>query len=126
LAKTEIRAGRSGEPTWFIDPLPYKLDRLKCAGVVDSCDACNQAALKHNEAVTTVSGQCAGPASELCTLRKLRTSQLRWLERADLQAQQQARTWPHGGVTPNCKPRLWQLLQATAQVALAVRQRPVA
>jgi len=49
-AKTEIRAGQSGEPTWFIDPLPYKLDRLK-AQAWPLMDAYNQAALKYNEAV---------------------------------------------------------------------------
>jgi len=50
-AKTEIRAGQSGEPTWFLDPLPYKFDRLK-AQAWPLMDAYNQAALKYNEAVT--------------------------------------------------------------------------
>ena len=50
-AKAEVRAGQTGEPTWFIDPLPYKFDRLK-AQAWPLMDAYNQAALKYNEAVT--------------------------------------------------------------------------
>jgi LemA protein len=49
-AKTEVRAGQSGEATWFIDPLPYKFDRLK-AQAWPLMDAYNQAATKYNEAV---------------------------------------------------------------------------
>jgi len=49
-AKTEVRAGQSGEATWFIDPLPYKFDRLK-AQAWPLMDAYNQAAVKYNEAV---------------------------------------------------------------------------
>ena len=50
-AKAEVRAGQSGEATWFIDPLPYKFDRLK-AQAWPLMDAYNQAAAKYNEAVT--------------------------------------------------------------------------
>jgi LemA protein len=50
-AKAEMRAGQSGEATWFIDPLPYKFDRLK-AQAWPLMDAYNQAAAKYNEAVT--------------------------------------------------------------------------
>jgi LemA protein len=49
-AKAEVRAGQSGEATWFIDPLPYKFDRLK-AQAWPLMDAYNQAATKYNEAV---------------------------------------------------------------------------
>jgi LemA protein len=49
-AKTEVRAGQSGDATWFIDPLPYKFDRLK-AQAWPLMDAYNQAALKYNQAV---------------------------------------------------------------------------
>jgi LemA protein len=49
-AKAEVRAGQSGEATWFIDPLPYKFDRLK-AQAWPLMDAYNQAALKYNDAV---------------------------------------------------------------------------
>jgi LemA protein len=49
-AKAEMRAGQSGEATWFIDPLPYKFDRLK-AQAWPLMDAYNQAAAKYNEAV---------------------------------------------------------------------------
>jgi LemA protein len=49
-AKAEMRAGQSGEATWFIDPLPYKFDRLK-AQAWPLMDAYNQAATKYNEAV---------------------------------------------------------------------------
>ena len=49
-AKVEVRAGQSGEATWFIDPLPYKFDRLK-AQAWPLMDAYNQAATKYNEAV---------------------------------------------------------------------------
>ena len=49
-AKAEVRAGQSGEATWFIDPLPYKFDRLK-AQAWPLMDAYNQAAAKYNEAV---------------------------------------------------------------------------
>ena len=49
-AKAEVRAGQSGEATWFIDPLPYKFDRLK-AQAWPLMDAYNQAANKYNEAV---------------------------------------------------------------------------
>jgi LemA protein len=49
-AKAEVRAGQSGEATWFIDPLPYKFDRLK-AQAWPLMDAYNQAAIKYNEAV---------------------------------------------------------------------------
>ena len=50
-AKVEVRAGQSGEATWFIDPLPYKFDRLK-AQAWPLMDAYNQAALKYNDAVS--------------------------------------------------------------------------
>ena len=50
-AKVEVRAGQSGEATWFIDPLPYKFDRLK-AQAWPLMDAYNQAAAKYNEAVS--------------------------------------------------------------------------
>ena len=49
-AKAEVRAGQSGEATWFIDPLPYKFDRLK-AQAWPLMDAYNQAAFKYNEAI---------------------------------------------------------------------------
>jgi len=49
-AKSEVRAGQSGEATWFIDPLPYKFDRLK-AQAWPLMDAYNQAAIKYNDAV---------------------------------------------------------------------------
>jgi hypothetical protein len=49
-AKSEVRAGQSGDATWFIDPLPYKFDRLK-AQAWPLMDAYNQAAIKYNEAV---------------------------------------------------------------------------
>ena len=49
-AKAEVRAGQSGEPTWFIDPLPYKFDRLK-AQAWPLMDAYNQAATKYNDAI---------------------------------------------------------------------------
>jgi LemA protein len=49
-AKVEVRAGQSGEATWFIDPLPYKFDRLK-AQAWPLMDAYNQAATKYNDAV---------------------------------------------------------------------------
>jgi len=49
-AKAEVRAGQSGEATWFIDPLPYKFDRLK-AQAWPLMDAYNQAAFQYNEAV---------------------------------------------------------------------------
>ena len=49
-AKAEMRAGQSGEATWFIDPLPYKFDRLK-AQAWPLMDAYNQAAARYNEAV---------------------------------------------------------------------------
>ena len=49
-AKAEVRAGQSGEATWFIDPLPYKFDRLK-AQAWPLMDAYNQAASKYNDAV---------------------------------------------------------------------------
>jgi hypothetical protein len=49
-AKSEVRAGQSGEATWFIDPLPYKFDRLK-AQAWPLMDAYNQAATKYNDAV---------------------------------------------------------------------------
>jgi len=49
-AKAEVRAGQSGEATWFIDPLPYKFDRLK-AQAWPLMDAYNQAATKYNDAV---------------------------------------------------------------------------
>lgn len=50
-AKAEVRAGQSGEATWFIDPLPYKFDRLK-AQAWPLMDAYNQAAAKYNEAMS--------------------------------------------------------------------------
>ena len=50
-AKAEVRAGQSGEATWFIDPLPYKFDRLK-AQAWPLMDAYNQTAAKYNEAVS--------------------------------------------------------------------------
>jgi LemA protein len=49
-AQTEVRASQSGDATWFIDPLPYKFDRLK-AQAWPLMDAYNQAAIKYNEAV---------------------------------------------------------------------------
>ena len=49
-AKAEVRAGQTGEATWFIDPLPYKFDRLK-AQAWPLMDAYNQAAFKYNEAI---------------------------------------------------------------------------
>jgi hypothetical protein len=49
-AKSEVRAGQSGDATWFIDPLPYKFDRLK-AQAWPLMDAYNQAAIKYNDAV---------------------------------------------------------------------------
>jgi hypothetical protein len=49
-AKSEVRAGQSGDATWFIEPLPYKFDRLK-AQAWPLMDAYNQAAIKYNEAV---------------------------------------------------------------------------
>jgi LemA protein len=49
-AKAEVRAGQSGEATWFVDPLPYKFDRLK-AQAWPLMDAYNQAATKYNDAV---------------------------------------------------------------------------
>ena len=52
-AKAEVRAGQSGEATWFIDPLPYKFDRLK-AQAWPLMDAYNQAATKYNDAVLQV------------------------------------------------------------------------
>ena len=50
-AKAEVRAGQSGEATWFIDPLPHKFDRLK-AQAWPLMDAYNQSALRYNEAVS--------------------------------------------------------------------------
>lgn len=50
-AKAELRAGQSGEATWFIDPLPHKFDRLK-AQAWPLMDAYNQSALRYNEAVS--------------------------------------------------------------------------
>jgi len=50
-AKAEVRAGQSGDATWFIDPLPYKFDSLK-AQAWPLMDAYNQAALKYNDAVS--------------------------------------------------------------------------
>jgi len=49
-AKAEVRAGQNGEATWFIDPLPYKFDRLK-AQAWPLMDAYNQAAFKYNDAI---------------------------------------------------------------------------
>jgi hypothetical protein len=50
-AKADLRAGQSGEATWFIDPLPHKFDRLK-AQAWPLMDAYNQSALRYNEAVS--------------------------------------------------------------------------
>ena len=50
-AKAEVRAGQGGDLTWFLDPLPYKFDRLK-AQAWPLMDAYNQAAYKYNDAVS--------------------------------------------------------------------------
>ena len=76
-AKAEVRAGQSGEATWFIDPLPYKFDRLK-AQAWPLMDAYNQAAAKYNEAVSQF------PASVLAKQVKFLPAQT--LEIADLLA----------------------------------------
>jgi len=76
-AKAEVRAGQSGEATWFIDPLPYKFDRLK-AQAWPLMDAYNQAATKYNEAVSQF------PASVLAKQVKFVPAQM--LDIADLLA----------------------------------------
>ena len=76
-AKAEVRAGQSGEATWFIDPLPYKFDRLK-AQAWPLMDAYNQAAAKYNEAVSQF------PASVLANQVKFVPAQT--LDIADLLA----------------------------------------
>ena len=76
-AKAEVRAGQSGEATWFIDPLPYKFDRLK-AQAWPLMDAYNQAAAKYNEAVLQF------PASVLAKQVKFVPAQM--LDIADLLA----------------------------------------
>ena len=76
-AKAEVRAGQSGEATWFIDPLPYKFDRLK-AQAWPLMDAYNQAAAKYNEAVSQF------PASVLAKQVKFVPAQM--LDIADLLA----------------------------------------
>jgi len=76
-AKAEVRAGQSGEATWFIDPLPYKFDRLK-AQAWPLMDAYNQAAAKYNEAVSQF------PASVLA--RQVKFVPAQTLDIADLLA----------------------------------------
>ena len=76
-AKAEVRAGQTGEATWFIDPLPYKFDRLK-AQAWPLMDAYNQAAFKYNEAIHQF------PASLLARQLKFLPAQL--LDNADLLA----------------------------------------
>jgi LemA protein len=76
-AKAEVRAGQTGEPTWFIDPLPYKFDRLK-AQAWPLMDAYNQAVTKYNDAVTQF------PASMLAKQVKFLPAQM--LDNADLLA----------------------------------------
>ncbi len=76
-AKAEVRAGQTGEATWFIDPLPYKFDRLK-AQAWPLMDAYNQAAFKYNEAINQF------PASLLAKQVKFLPAQL--LDNADLLA----------------------------------------
>ncbi len=76
-AKAEVRAGQTGEATWFIDPLPYKFDRLK-AQAWPLMDAYNQAAFKYNEAIHQF------PASLLAKQVKFLPAQL--LDNADLLA----------------------------------------
>jgi LemA protein len=76
-AKAEVRAGQTGEATWFIDPLPYKFDRLK-AQAWPLMDAYNQAAFKYNEAIHQF------PASLLAKQLKFLPAQL--LDNADLLA----------------------------------------
>ena len=76
-AKAEVRAGQTGEATWFIDPLPYKFDRLK-AQAWPLMDAYNQAAFKYNEAIHQF------PASLLARQVKFLPAQM--LDNADLLA----------------------------------------
>ncbi|MEY3888334.1 MAG: hypothetical protein RL650_2426 [Pseudomonadota bacterium] len=76
-AKAEVRAGQTGEPTWFIEPLPYKFDRLK-AQAWPLMDAYNQAVTKYNDAVTQF------PASMLAKQVKFLPAQM--LDNADLLA----------------------------------------
>lgn len=76
-AKAEVRAGQSGEATWFIDPLPYKFDRLK-AQAWPLMDAYNKAAIKYNEAVMQF------PASVLA--KQVKFVPLQTLDIADLLA----------------------------------------
>lgn len=76
-AKAEVRAGQTGEATWFIDPLPYKFDRLK-AQAWPLMDAYNQAAFKYNEAIHQF------PASLLAKQVKFLPAQM--LDNADLLA----------------------------------------
>ncbi len=76
-AKAEVRAGQTGEATWFIDPLPYKFDRLK-AQAWPLMDAYNQAALKYNEAIHQF------PANLLARQVKFLPAQM--LDNADLLA----------------------------------------
>jgi LemA protein len=76
-AKAEVRAGQTGEATWFIDPFPYKFDRLK-AQAWPLMDAYNQAAFKYNEAIHQF------PASLLAKQVKFLPAQM--LDNADLLA----------------------------------------
>jgi LemA protein len=76
-AKAELRAGQSGEATWFIDPLPHKFDRLK-AQAWPLMDAYNQSALRYNQAVTQF------PASVLAKQVNFQPAQM--LDHADLLA----------------------------------------
>jgi LemA protein len=76
-AKAEVRAGQTGEATWFIDPLPYKFDRLK-AQAWPLMDAYNQAAFKYNEAIHQF------PANLLARQVKFLPAQM--LDNADLLA----------------------------------------
>lgn len=76
-AKAELRAGQSGEATWFIDPLPHKFDRLK-AQAWPLMDAYNQSVLRYNQAVTQF------PASLLAKQVNFQAAHL--LDHADLLA----------------------------------------
>jgi hypothetical protein len=76
-AKAEVRAGQSGQATWFIDPLPYKFHRLK-AQAWPLMDAYNQAVFVYNEAVSQF------PASLLA--RQLKFLPAQTLDNADLLA----------------------------------------
>jgi hypothetical protein len=76
-AIAEVRAGQSGQATWFIDPLPYKFHRLK-AQAWPLMDAYNQAVFVYNEAVSQF------PASLLA--RQLKFLPAQTLDNADLLA----------------------------------------